>query len=236
MEKLATTIAGEICLSKDPGSSMKKWREIFNVSQVELARHLKISSSTLSDYESGRRKSPGIMTIARFVNALLEIDEIRGTKIAQQLEKDFLPKEDAFETHEFVSAIKAKEFLKRIDGVCVANERLLKNKQIYGYTLIDSLKVILEVPVHQYMQLYGKTPERALIFQQVQSGRSPMIAVRIGRFSTEMKPNIVVLHGSELKAENVDKIAIRIAEVEKIPLAVSNMPVARIIENLKKFE
>ena len=38
MDQLSSTIAGEICLSKDPGSSMKKWREIFGVSQTELAK------------------------------------------------------------------------------------------------------------------------------------------------------------------------------------------------------
>ena len=37
MEKLSVTIAGEITLSKDPGGSMKKWREIFGISQTELA-------------------------------------------------------------------------------------------------------------------------------------------------------------------------------------------------------
>ena len=59
MEQLAVTIAGEITLSKDPGGSMKKWREIFGISQTELADYLKVSSSTISDYEGGRRKSPG---------------------------------------------------------------------------------------------------------------------------------------------------------------------------------
>ena len=44
-------IAGEIVLSDDPGATMKKWREIFGISQVELARHLSITVSTISDYE-----------------------------------------------------------------------------------------------------------------------------------------------------------------------------------------
>ena len=235
MEKLSTTIAGEICLSKDPGGSMKKWREIFGVTQTELADKLNITSSTISDYEGGRRKSPGIVVIARFVETLLEMDATRGGKVAKQLEKDFKPESEAFDAHEFYSAVKGPDFAKRIDGTCVANPSRLKETQIYGYTLIDSMKVILDVPVHEYMRIYGKTPERALIFRFVGNGRSPMIAVKIGRFSTDMKPAIVVLHG-KIDPENIDPVAKKIAESEKIPLIVTQKGVDEIRAELKKFE
>ncbi|MBN1941354.1 MAG: helix-turn-helix domain-containing protein [Candidatus Diapherotrites archaeon] len=235
MKQLETTIAGEICLSKDPGGSMKKWREIFGVSQTELADFLKVSNSTISDYEGGRRKSPGIGIINRLVHALIEIDRARGGRIAKQLEKDFQPKEAAFQSHEFPVALKGNEFMKMIEGQCVANPSRLKETQIYGYTLIDSLKVILDIPVHEYMFLYGNTPERALIFRFVENGRSPMIAVKIGRFSTDMKPAIVVLHGN-LDPKNVDPVAVKIAEVEKIPLIITKKPVEDITAQLKKLE
>ena len=45
MSKLSVAMAGEITLSKEPGKSMRKWREIFGVTQIELAEHLGISSS-----------------------------------------------------------------------------------------------------------------------------------------------------------------------------------------------
>src|SRR3989338_7169069 len=232
MDKLAVTMAGEITLSRDPGGSMKKWREIFGVSQTELAEHLKISSSTISDYEGGRRKSPGINVINRFVEALLTIDSNRGSKIQKQLELDFAPKQEIFDTHEFSKAMKGTEFLELIAGQCVTSPARLKETTIFGYTVIDSLKVILEVPVHEYLQLYGKTPERVVIFQQVENGRSPMIAIKIGRFSTDMKPSIVVLHGCKM----VDKVAIKIAETEKIPLLTTNKPIEEIKAAIKAFE
>ncbi len=232
MDQLAVTIAGEITLSKNSGSSMKKWREIFGISQIALAKYLKISSSTISDYEGGRRKSPGIGVISRFVDALLDIDAKTGSTIRKQLEKDFKPKEDVFDIHEFGAAMAGKKFQEKIDANCVANPARLKETNVYGYSLIDSLKVILEVPVHEYMQMYGKTPERALIFLNVETGRSPMIAVKVGRFSTDMKPSIVVMHG----LEKVDPIAVKIAESEKIPLLTTTKPVEEIISALKKFE
>jgi len=235
LEKLSTTIAGEICLSKEPGGSMKKWREIFGITQTELADKLKITSSTISDYEGGRRKSPGIVVVARLVETLIGIDASRGGKVVKQLEKDFKPESEAFETHEFFSAVTGPDFVKNIGGTCVANPLRLKETQIYGYSLIDSMKVILDVPVHEYMRIYGKTPERALIFRFVGNGRSPMIAVKIGRFSTDMKPSIVVLHGN-VDPENVDPVAKKIAESEKIPLVVTQKDIEEIKAELKKFE
>ncbi len=232
MDKLPVTMAGEICLSRDPGRSMKKWREIFGVSQTELAEYLKVSSSTISDYEGGRRQSPGIVVVKRLIESLLKIDDKRGGKIRKQLEKEFKPESDVFGIHEFFGAVNGKEFAEKIGAKVVANQARLKEVVVYGYTLIDSLKVILDVPVHEYLQMYGKTPERALLFDHVENGRSPMIAVRVGRFSTDMKPSIVVLHGPK----SVDPIAVKIAEIEKIPLLVTNKPLQEIETELKKYE
>ena len=94
------------------------------------------------------------------------------------------------------------------------------------------MKVILDTPVHEYLQMYGKTPERALIFTQVENGRSPMIAVKVGRFATDMRPSVVVLHG----CQKVDPIAKRIAENEKIPLIVTQKPIDKINEVMKGME
>jgi putative transcriptional regulator len=232
MDQLKVTIAGEITLSKDPGGSMKKWREIFGISQTELAEFLHVSSSTISDYEGGRRKSPGIAVINRLVDALMEVDKNRGGKVTTQLSRQEGPVEKVFDIHEFHSGINGKEFAEKIEGECIANPLRLKELTLYGYTIIDSLKVILDVPVHEYLQMYGKTPERALIFTQVENGRSPLIAVKVGRFATEMRPSVVVLHG----CQKVDPIARKIAENEKIPLIVTMMSVEKIIDVLRANE
>src|SRR3989338_512293 len=114
MDKLEIAIAGEITLSKDPGGSMKKWREIFEISQTELADYLKVSSSTISDYEGGRRKSPGINVVSRLIFSLIEFDRKRGGQIVKKLEKDLIPASNIFNVHEFSSAVSGSEFLKRI--------------------------------------------------------------------------------------------------------------------------
>ena len=71
-------IAGEITISDMPGVTIKKWREEFGISQMELSKFMDVSPSVISDYESGRRKSPGANSIKKIVDALIKIDESRG--------------------------------------------------------------------------------------------------------------------------------------------------------------
>jgi putative transcriptional regulator len=84
---------------------------------------------------------------------------------------------------------------------------------IYGYTVIDSIKAILEMDSEDFLKLYGWTTERALVFTKVTYGRSPMVAIKV----KGLKPSLVVLHGPEI----MDPVAIKIAEIEKIPLVHS---------------
>ena len=227
MEKIKNEMAGEITLSATPGSTMKKWREIFAITQVELAELLKISPSTISDYEGNRRKSPGSGVIKRFVGAIIDIDTERGAPILSKLQQGVEKSEQYFELHEFATSISAIDFQKMLNATVVANEELMKSKKLYGYTLMESLKIILEMPYSQFPKLYGTMSERAFIFTQVSTGRSPMVVIRV----TPMKPSLVVLHG----LKDVDPLAVKIAEREKIPVIATNMDLAKIKDVLNKI-
>jgi predicted transcriptional regulator len=50
-----------------------------------------------------------------------------------------------------------------------------------------------------------------------------------------MRPSLIILNGDFSKKE-VDPIAIKIAESEKIPLVTTNMPIEEIIKALGEFE
>ncbi|AEH23996.1 helix-turn-helix domain-containing protein [Pyrococcus yayanosii] len=214
-ETLAKRIAGEIVLSSDPGKTMRKWREIFGISQTELAEYLGVSSSVISDYEGGRRKSPGASTIRKFVEALLEIDERRGGNVikafSRTLGSDF-PTSAILDIREFAIPVTVRDVVEAVKGEIVANADLV-DRRIYGYTVVDSIQAILEMSADEFLKLYGWTTERALVFTKVTTGRSPMIAVRV----QGLKPAMVVLHG----VKNLDGLAVKIAEKERVPLVVS---------------
>ncbi|RLF24649.1 MAG: transcriptional regulator, partial [Thermoprotei archaeon] len=86
-KEVAIRIAGEIVLAKNPGEVMKRWRERFNVSQVQLAKYMGVTPSVVSDYEGGRRKSPGAHLIRRYVEALIAIDKERGSPVISELSR-----------------------------------------------------------------------------------------------------------------------------------------------------
>ena len=226
MEQIKIKIAGEIALSTDPGAALKKWREVFGISQTELSKHLKITPSTVSDYEGNRRKSPGIAVIKRFVDALVEIDTGRGGELVKRFGEAESPQQ-FFEAFNFPSAITGTELNKIVKGKVVAGEDKLESVHVYGCTIIDSIKVILELPYESFMKVYSTTTQRALLFTNVSTGRSPLVAIRV----SPIKPAMVVLAG--LKPDKVDKLAVKIAESEGIPLIVTGEDIESVREQLK---
>ncbi len=229
MDNIRELVAGEIALSDSPGSVMKKWRSLFGITQAELSKHIKISASTISDYESNRRLSPGVGVIRRFVDALFVIDEEHGGTVAKSLEKfsqDNKKETPFYNIYDFTTPISGTDFNRIIEGKIVVNQSYLDSIQIFGYTEIDSLRVILELQPADYPKLFGSTTERAFLFKQVSTGRSPMVVIRVA----PIKPKLVVLHD----INNVDKLAIRLAQVEKIPLITTKLDIEEIRERLKK--
>ncbi len=229
MDKIKMEIAGEISLSEDPGGTMRKWREIFNISQVELSRYLNITVSTISDYEGNRRKSPGTAVIKRFVNSLFDMDKTRGGSIIQKFTEREKPTREFFEVHEFARSISLKDFITLIKGKVITNEDLVDAKRIYGYTLIDSIKVILEMPFSYFQNLYGNVNERAFVFMGVSTGRSPFVVVRV----SPSKPSAIILHNMDPK--KIDKLAMKISEKERIPMIITRMPVEEIKNALNRI-
>ena len=213
-ENVTLKVAGEIILSNEPGVTMKKWREIFGVSQIKLATKMKVSPSVISDYEGGRRPSPGTRFLRRFVESLVAIDEEEGGKLLREFSRiGGIPTGAILDIKEFPAPVLARELCKIVDGKVLTGSQLL-DRNIYGYTVLDSVKAILALT--DFTPIFGSTTERALVFVNVSFGRSPMIAVRVA----PLKPRLVVLH----KPEKPDEVAIKLAEIEHIPLVVSEMP------------
>ena len=65
-----TMIAGSIVMSDSPPQQLKYWRKKFGIKQADLAKRMAITPSVLSDYEKGRRPSPGVNFIRKYLVAL----------------------------------------------------------------------------------------------------------------------------------------------------------------------
>jgi putative transcriptional regulator len=205
-------IAGNVVSSPDAGRAMKAWREKLGIRQKALAGALKMSASVLSDYESGRRPSPGVKFVRKYVEALVELDEGKGRVLSTLVssEKD----EAILSIGEFHSPIPASRMLKALDATVIAGDA--DQVKLYGYTVVDSIKTIYALSGYDFYRIFGATTERALVFTKVGMGRSPLVAIRV----SQLKPRVVVIHGPK----EVDPLAVDLARREGLVLALSGAP------------
>jgi putative transcriptional regulator len=217
-------IASEITLSNQPGLTIRKWREIFDISQNDLAVELNMKSSVISDYEHGRRKSPGINIIRKIIEGLISIDRERGSPIIKKYSTPDI--EAIIDIQEFYTGISINDLSKLLEAE-IHSGHPNDPRSIYGYTIIDSVKAILTFSAEDYIRLYGWNSDRALIFTGVEYGRSPMIAIR----THTLKPAVIVYH----KPKRIDPLAIKLAKLENIVFMSTKQPMDDLLKKLREM-
>ena len=205
-------MAGEIVVSEKPGETLRKWREIFQLSQKELATLLEVNPSVVCDFEKGRRASPGIGTVRKLVEAMVDYDSSHGSKVVNTM-SGMQNNEAIVDIREFTSGITIENIIEAIEGEILAGREDIIERPIYGYTMVDSLKAITSF--NAFGEMYGWSNERAVFFSGVHYGRSPMIAVR----AHPVKPRMVVY----IKPKAVDPLAPKLADMEKVVLTKTNL-------------
>jgi putative transcriptional regulator len=228
--QLAEKMAGEITLSDSPGHALKKWRMNFEIPPGVLSERLAVSPSVISDYESGRRKSPGTAVVGKIVDTLLAIDEETGGKHIQKFSTMlFSAVEDdvIYDLHEYGTPVPLKDFSDAIGCTLLCGSI---DKTIFGYTVVNSLNAIMQLSSDEFNRLYGWSTERALVFTNVSTGKSPMVAIRV----TPFKPRCVVLQG--IDAADVHPIVEKMAERDRITVMCTGMDVDQIVSTLREKE
>jgi len=226
-EVLARRIAGEIILSSKPGATMRKWRDLFAVSQITLSERMLLSASVISDYESGRRKSPGAKFIRRFVLSLLLIDEEKGSRFIREFAKlTSSPSMAILDLREFPIPVRVEYLCKAISGEVISGADKYV-REVNGYTVVDARKALEVLSGLEYAQLFGATTERALVFTNVENPEQAMTMVRV----SHLKPRAVVFH-----RVRPDEATIKLAEYEQIPLIYSQLPsIEQLVKSLRKL-
>lgn len=223
MTQLEEKIAGEITMADKPGHVIRKWRKMFNVSQTTLAKSMDVSPSVISDYEQGRR-TPGTSLVHKIVTSLIFIDKERGGEMIDR----FTPpgQEGIIKMDEFSRSISVDELKEAVEGKILNKGD--KERSLYGYTMIDSLKAIVKMKSFDYLRIYGWSTERALFFTGVEHGRSPMVAIR----SSPLTPALVCY----VQPNDVDDLSIKLASVEGIFLMKTDIDIKELKENLDEVQ
>jgi putative transcriptional regulator len=225
--RLAEKMAGEITLSDSPGKALKKWRLSFEIPQTDLAVRLEVSPSVISDYESGRRRSPGTAVVGKIVESLLSLDEDRGGRHIERFGRMLfaeLDDEVIHDIHEFASPVPLRRFAEVVGAELVTGSL---DQGLHGYTVVNSLAAIAQLSSDEFTRIYGWSTERALIFAGVSSGKSPMVAIRV----TPFKPRCVVLQG--IAPEEVHPIVPELAERDRITLLTTQIEIDPLVSTLR---
>jgi len=227
-QRLAEKMAGEITLSEKPGEALKKWRLNFEIAQTDLSGYLGVSPSVISDYESGRRKSPGTAVVGKIVDSLFAIDEANGGSYLEKYSKMLfsnLDEDVIYDLHDFSDAVPMVEIVDLINGRLICGDA---DHSVVGYTVINSVNAILTLSPNEFNRIYGWSTERALIFTDVSSGKSPMVAIRV----TPFKPPCVILQG--IDHNMVHPLVKKLAERDRISVFSTEDSVKEIITKLRK--
>ncbi len=231
IEAVKVRIAGEIAISKSPGVAMKKWRQLFGEKQREVAARMGVSPSVLSDYEQGKR-SPGIKFVGRYVESLIALDlEKGGANIRHFSDPSRSRHRAILDLREFSTPVTLGEIVEAMEGEYLWRSRG-REPEVYGYTVVDSIAAIRYMDSTEFIQIFGLTSMRVLVFTNVSTGRSPLVAVRV----YPLKPVAVALHGPP-SPEQVDKLAVELAELSRVPLILSrSKSVKDMIDSLRRLE
>jgi putative transcriptional regulator len=82
----------------------------------------------------------------------------------------------------------------------------------------------------EFNRIYGWSTERAVVFTNVSTGKSPMVAIRV----TPFKPRVVVLQGIDIN--DVHPIVEKMAERDRITVMCTTMEIDKIVSTLRGKE
>ncbi len=221
---LREKMAGEVVFSAHPGHTLRKWREDFGVSQTELARYMKTGPSVVADYEGDRRSNPGAHFLRKYIEGLVAIDLEQGGRMLKRLGSS--PHADGIlGIREFSVSVPLTLLAETIRAKQASNVDI--QRDLHGYTVVDAPRAILAMGSHEFVQLYGWTTQRALIFSGMKYGRSAMVAIR----AHPLKPAAVIYSSPG----RMDPLAVRLSEVENIPLLSTSLGPEAILKRLEEM-
>jgi putative transcriptional regulator len=127
--------------------------------------------------------------------------------------------------HDYASPVPLENFARAIGCTTLCGSL---DQSIFGYTVINSLNAILQLSSNEFNRIYGWSTERALIFTNVSTGKSPMVAIRV----TPFKPRCVVLQG--IDAPSVHPLVLKMAERDRITVLCTNTEIDTIVNVLRR--
>ncbi|MEM3027061.1 MAG: helix-turn-helix domain-containing protein, partial [Thermoproteota archaeon] len=132
-------IISDVVLAEQPFIVLRNWREKFGVSQKTLASKMGISASVISDYETGRRRNPGIGFLRNYVQNLVESDAERGgAHLIDLLKTEPILKGIILDMKEYSKPVSMRKVVEAVEGKVATFPDMLDDF-VFGHTVLDSV-------------------------------------------------------------------------------------------------
>ncbi|MBN1924107.1 MAG: helix-turn-helix domain-containing protein [Nanoarchaeota archaeon] len=220
-QSLIQIILGDIAANEDYGLVMKKWRELFNITQSRIAKELKIKQSVISDYENNRRKSPGIEFIRKYTTGIVSIASKENKKEYESvIESLELNKESSkllrgvfkksMNNSQIIKLLKATQIISQ------ENQSLFKDFVFFSDNLS---KILTKQPSLKLIKSLKSNNEIVYIFSRVKSGKIPLITLKLlSKINKIDLPKLIIFQSDKFK---ISSLARRIAKNNNICIAVT---------------
>jgi len=224
IEELKEKIAGEIVFAPDVSGAFKKWRNIFDLGQKKLAIEMNLKVSTVSDYENGRRKNPGLFFIKRYVDTLCRVDSERNGEVVKSLIGESTQK--PFDIREFKKIIRPEKLFSTINLFDVNSKKL--EDHLFGVTYVDTLG-LKDFDLSKYPLVFGKTNKRLVFFTKTSDLHIIEYTLKLLKHFTGQQPSAVIIEEAtpEQSADKYKALSIN------VPLFLTNKTKEEVNELLK---
>lgn len=230
-QELFQKILGDVAANEEYGLVMKKWRELFGVTQMQVANELGVKPSVISDYESNRRKSPGIVFIRKYVLALLKL---KSSAAHEEIKKqiDITKESNNLLIRNFTKPKPSSRIIRLFNAkLLTKNNDLLINGCVF---FLDNIsKLLTRLPTYKLLRELKKGGKYCYVFSNVKSGRIPLIMLSIlSKFNKTAMPTLIIFQSNSFKMSNFAK---KTAEKRNITLAVTNKDLTKLKKIIKEF-
>lgn len=226
---------GDIASNEKYGIIIKKWRELFNITQSKLARELNIKQSVISDYENNRRKSPGISFLRKYCISLIRIGKDDKNEEYNSILKmlNIKDKKRKLIRGSFEKLKSNKELL----DFFKAHQIILPKKESYFKNFLffsDNVSSVLtSFPSYKLLKNLKSDEKTVFIFSNVKSGKIPLIILQIiSKLNKMNMPKLVVFQSEKFKITNFTK---KYARKNNISIMISKLNVDKLKDLLDKY-
>lgn len=232
--ELMQLILGDIAANENYGLVMKKWRDLFNLTQSTIARELDIKQSVISDYENNRRKSPGIQFLRKYTKAIIKLGKEDNREQYNKLINRFNIKygSKGLVEGDFDKKLSIKQVLDLLNATQILSIKTSPEFTNYIFFSDNISSIITEEPSYKLLKGLKTKDKRVFIFSNVKTGRVPLIALKIlTKLNKIQMPKLVVFQTEKFKLSSFTR---KLAKKNNISIALTNMSNERIKESLNE--